>query len=55
MAKLNEYFETLVDIPRIKVGERQTIETLISEESYLFSKYLRNEIDHWTPRIGGFT
>ena len=32
-AKLNIYFETLVEIPRIKVGERQTIETLISEEA----------------------
>jgi len=28
-AKLNAYFETIIEIPRIKVGERQTIETLI--------------------------
>ena len=31
--KLNDYFETYVEIPRIKVGERQSIETLINEES----------------------
>jgi CRISPR/Cas system-associated endonuclease Cas1 len=49
---LNDYFETHVDIPRIRVGERQTIETLINEEALLFAKYLRNEKKEWTPRIG---
>lgn len=49
-AKLNNYFETTVEIPRIKVGERQTIETLISEDALLFAKYLRNEKKDWTPR-----
>jgi hypothetical protein len=34
-AKLNNYFETYVEIPRIKVGERQTIETLINEEAFV--------------------
>jgi hypothetical protein len=48
---LNNYFENLVDIPRIKFGNRQTIETLINEECLLFEKYLRNEIDMWNPRI----
>jgi len=42
-AKLNAFFEEYVEIPRMKVGERQTIETLISEEALLFAKYLRNE------------
>jgi 23S rRNA pseudoU1915 N3-methylase RlmH len=50
--RLNDYFETYVEIPRIKVGKRQTIETLISEEALLFAKYLRNEKKDWTPRIG---
>jgi hypothetical protein len=50
--KLNEYFETNLEIPRIKVGERQTIETLISEEALLLAKYLRNEKKDWIPRIG---
>jgi hypothetical protein len=41
-----------VEIPRMKVGNRQTIETLISEEALLFAKYLRNEEKKWIPRIG---
>jgi hypothetical protein len=42
-----------VEIPRIKVGERQMIETLISEEVLLFAKYLRNEMKQWNPRTAG--
>jgi len=53
--KLNDSFELCVEIPRIKVGERQTIETLISEEALLFVKYLRNEKKDWIPRIERFT
>ena len=34
-SKLNKYFEATVEIPRIKVGERQTIATLIREEALL--------------------
>jgi CRISPR-associated protein Cas1 len=49
--KLNNYFETTVEIPRIKVGKRQTIETLISEEALLLAKFLRNERNIWNPRI----
>ena len=41
--KLNAYFESIVEIPRIKVGKRQTLETLINEESLLLAKYLRND------------
>jgi CRISPR-associated protein Cas1 len=48
---LNRYFETKVSIPRIKRGNRQEIETLISEEAMLFAMYLRNERDTWVPRI----
>ena len=50
--KLNNYFETVVEIPRIKVGKRQTIEILINEEALLFAKYLRKEKSCWEPRIG---
>jgi len=49
--ELNQYFETVVEIPRIKAGERQTIETLINEEALLFAKYLRCESGEWKPRI----
>jgi CRISP-associated protein Cas1 len=54
-AKLSQYFETYVKIPRIKVGERQTIETLINEETMLFAKYLRNEKKEWIPRTSNLT
>lgn len=51
MKKLNAHFESMVEIPRIKVGRRQEIETLINEEALLFAKYLRNERKTWKPRI----
>lgn len=50
-AKLNAYFRTKVEIPRIMRGEKQELETLINEEALLFAKYLRNEIATWNPRI----
>jgi len=49
--KLNDYFERKVEIPRIKHGNKQTLETLINEEAMLLGKYLRNEIPEWKPRI----
>jgi len=51
MKNLNQYFESTVEIPRIKIGKRQTIETLINEEALLFAKYLRDEKETWIPRI----
>ena len=51
MTKLEEFFESQVEIPRIKVGKKQTLETLITEEALLLAKYLRNERQSWTPRI----
>jgi hypothetical protein len=48
---LNAFFDRMVDIERIKVGSRQTIDTLISEEALLLAKYLRNEKKEWVPRI----
>lgn len=49
--KLNTYFESTVEIPRIKVGKRQKLETLIDEEALLLAKYLRDETKSWGPRI----
>jgi len=49
--KLNLYFQSEVKIPRIRVGKKQEIETLINEEAYLFAKFLRNERKTWKPRI----
>jgi len=48
---LNALFDRTVEIPRIKHGYKQTLETLINEEALLFAKYLRNEKRDWIPRI----
>ena len=49
--KLNAYFTTTVEVPRIMIGRRQELETLINEEALLFAKYLRKEREVWIPRI----
>jgi hypothetical protein len=36
---------------RIRIGKRQTIETLINEEALFLAKFLRDERKVWTPRI----
>ena len=51
MKSLNEYFKTKVEIPRIRMGKTQEIETLINEEALLLAMYLRNENNTWNPRI----
>jgi CRISPR-associated protein Cas1 len=51
IARLNKYFETKVEIARIKRGRRQEIETLINEEALLLASYLRGEKRAWTPRM----
>ena len=48
---LNQYFQSKVEIPRIRMGEKQKPETLISEEALLFAMFLRNERQSWKPRI----
>jgi CRISPR-associated protein Cas1 len=48
---LDELFESYIEIPRIRHGHRQTLETLINEEAYLLAKYLRNERKTWKPRL----
>lgn len=47
---LNLFFERMVEVPRIKVGKRQTLDTLLNEEALLFAKYLRKERKEWIPR-----
>ena len=49
---LNRFFEHMVEVPRIRIGKRQTIDTLINEEALLLAKFLRNKQKIWTPRIG---
>ena len=52
MKALNDFFESYVMIPRVKVGKKQTFETLIDEEVLQLAKYLRNGQDFWHPRVG---
>lgn len=51
MKRLYQYFGREVEVPRIRIGKRQTVETLISEEALLLAKFLRDEREIWRPRI----
>ena len=51
MKQLHAFFEAMVEVPRMRIGKRQTIETLISEEALLLAKFLRNERKEWNPRL----
>jgi len=52
---LNLLFEREVQIPRIRHGSKQTLDTLINEEAFLLAKFLRNEKQTWIPRIASLT
>lgn len=51
MNKLNSFLESIVEIPRVRHGNKQTVETLINEEALLLARYLRNERPIWVPRL----
>jgi CRISPR/Cas system-associated endonuclease Cas1 len=51
LKQLDTLFESFIEIPRIRHGRQQTLETLINEEAYLLAKYLRNEEKTWNPSI----
>jgi hypothetical protein len=51
MKKMEVLFELTVDVPRIKVGKKQSVKTLIKEEALLFAKFLRSKKTNWNPRI----
>jgi hypothetical protein len=48
MRQLDKFFESYVIVP-MRVGKKQTHETLINEETLLFAKYLRDERETWMP------
>jgi CRISPR-associated protein Cas1 len=48
---LNLFFDRFVEVPRVRHGKRQTVDTLISEETLLLAKFLRRERDTWVPRL----
>jgi hypothetical protein len=50
MRDLEGYFRSKVEIPLIRHGNNQRIETLINEEALLLAKYLRDERENWIPR-----
>lgn len=51
LKRLNAYFKTRIEIPRMRKGSHQELETLINEETLLFAQYLRCEKATWQPRI----
>ena len=51
MKELDELFASKVEVPLIRHGKMQRIETLINEEALLLAKFLRDERLAWTPRI----
>jgi hypothetical protein len=51
MRGLDQYFESKVEIPLMRHGKKQKIETLINEEALLLAKFLRDENADWMPRI----
>jgi len=48
---LNGVFNREVEIPRIRHGKKQTLDTLINEEALLLAKFLRQEKKEWIPRL----
>ena len=51
MTRLNSFLESKVEVPRVKRGKWQEIESLLAEEALLLAKYLRGERSEWTPRV----
>ena len=49
--ELFDYFETKFYIPRVKRGRRAELETLINEEAFRISRYLRLKGESWVPGI----
>ena len=51
MGELDEYFLSRVEVPAMRHGSSQAVETLISEEALLLAKFLRAEKKDWIPRL----
>jgi CRISPR-associated endonuclease Cas1 len=52
MRRFYAYLDWKVRIPRVRHGDKSSIETLINEEALLLGMYLRNERKDWIPRVG---
>jgi CRISPR-associated endonuclease Cas1 len=47
----DRYFDSSVNIPRVRRGKKQQLNTLLNEEVMLLAEFLRNEKSSWHPRI----
>jgi len=47
--RLEDYFQTMVNVPRVKHGKRQELESVINEEAMLFANFIRGK-RLWEPR-----
>ena len=43
MALLDDFFDSMVEVPRLKHGDKQSFTSLINEKVQLLAKYLRGE------------
>jgi hypothetical protein len=53
--KLHALFQSFVEMPRVNIGKKQEVETLINEEALLLAKYFRGEHKEWILRIANLT
>lgn len=44
------FFDKTLEVKRLNVGFRSTINTLIADEARIFAKFCRGEIKEWKPR-----
>jgi len=51
VSEIFSFFDKTINIKRINVGFKSSINTLILDEAKLFAKFLRGEIEEWKPRI----
>jgi CRISPR/Cas system-associated endonuclease Cas1 len=51
LRKLEDYFQGYVLIHRVRMGKKQRLNNLISEEALQLARFLRCEIEEWIPRI----
>ncbi|MDQ1279106.1 MAG: hypothetical protein QG670_366 [Thermoproteota archaeon] len=55
MISLQEFFESIIDVPRMKVGKKQSLNSLICKETSLFARRLKDESKSWIPRLPEIT
>ena len=50
MNNFSKYFESTVEVPRMKIGKKQCIEALINEEALLLAQCIMSNRKIWKPR-----